>query len=345
MKFLKRVNIAIDLGTANTLIFREGAGVVLNSPSVIAFRSDRGRTEVVALGSDAEAMLGKTPTYISAVRPLKDGVIADYKATELMLTGFIKQALGSGWFRGSPNILICVPVEATQVERRAIREAAVSAGAKAVALIDEPVAAAFGAGLAIDEPRGSMVVDIGGGTTEIGILSLGGLVYSNSLKVAGNALDEAIVNFLRREKGILIGERQAERIKLTVGSVHPTAASATMNIKGLEAASGLPGNQVVCTADVYRATAEPVNAILRAVGSALEAAPPDISADVLQDGIVLTGGGALLRGLPELMSEFTGVPCRAATNPLNCVVMGGEKILSEMRMKNFLKVSESWNPS
>lgn len=340
MNFLKRVNIAIDLGTANTLIFKEGAGVVLNSPSVIAFRNDRGRTEVVALGSEAEAMLGKTPPNISAVRPLKDGVIADYKATELMLKGFIKEALGNRWFRSSPNILICVPVEATQIERRVIREAAESVGAKAVALIDEPVAAALGADLAIDEPKGSMVVDIGGGTTEIGILSLGGLVYSCSLKVAGNALDEAIINFLRREHGILIGDRQAERIKLTVGSVHPSRASATMNIKGLEAASGIPRNQVVSTKDYYNATTEQIGIILRGVGSALEAVPPDISADVLRDGIVLTGGGALLRGLPELMSEFTGVPCRAATNPLNCVVAGGEKILSEMKMKNFLKVSE-----
>jgi rod shape-determining protein MreB len=341
MPIFKRTNMAIDLGTANTLIFKEGEGVVLNSPSVIALRSDRGRIEVVALGKAAESMLGKTPANISAIRPLKDGVIADFKATELMLTGFIRQVTGSRWLRGAPNILICVPVQATQVERRAIKEAAQSAGAKAVALIDEPVAAAFGANLDIDEPKGSMVVDIGGGTTEIGILSLGGLVYSSSLKVAGNALDDAIITFIRRERGILIGERQAERIKLTVGSVYPSAPSSTMNIKGLEAASGLPRNQVVSTEDVYNATVEPVNAILRAVSSALEAAPPDISADVLRDGMVLTGGGALLQGLPQLISEFTGVPCRAADNPLDCVVMGGGKILSEMKMKNFLKVSES----
>lgn len=340
MPILKRTNIAIDLGTANTLIFKEGAGVVLNSPSVIALRSDRGRIEVVALGKAAESMLGKTPANISAIRPLKDGVIADFKATELMLTGFIKEVTGGRWLRSAPNILICVPVQATQVERRAIKEAAQSAGAKAVALIDEPVAAAFGANLDIDEPKGSMVVDIGGGTTEIGILSLGGLVYSSSLKVAGNVLDDAIINFIRRDRGILIGERQAERIKLTVGSVHPGASSSSMNIKGLEAASGLPRNQVVSTEDVYNATVEPVNAILRAVSSALEAAPPDISSDVLRDGMVLTGGGALLHGLPQRISEFTGVPCRAADDPLDCVVMGGGKILSEMKMKNFQKVSE-----
>ncbi len=326
-------DLAIDLGTANTLIFVRGQGIVLDEPSVVAIRTDNsggGKKIIQAVGAEAKQMLGRTPGSIQAIRPMKDGVIADFNVTEQMLKYFIKKVHDSRLFQPSPRIIICVPYGATQVERRAIRESAISAGARHVYLIEEPMAAAIGAGLPVAEAAGSMVVDIGGGTTEVGVISLGGVVYASSVRVGGDKFDEAIVNYIRRNYGMLIGEATAEGIKKEMGSAFPGAEVREMEVKGRSLAEGIPRSFTVSSNEVLEALTEPLNAIVSAVKQALEQTPPELGADIADKGMVLTGGGALLRDLDRLLMEETGLPVIVADDPLTCVVRGSGRALEEM---------------
>ncbi len=326
-------DLAIDLGTANTLIFVRGQGIVLDEPSVVAIRTDNsggGKKIIQAVGAEAKQMLGRTPGSIQAIRPMKDGVIADFNVTEQMLKYFIKKVHDSRLFQPSPRIIICVPYGATQVERRAIRESAISAGARHVYLIEEPMAAAIGAGLPVAEATGSMVVDIGGGTTEVGVISLGGVVYASSVRVGGDKFDEAIVNYIRRNYGMLIGEATAEGIKKEMGSAFPGAEVREMEVKGRSLAEGIPRSFTVSSNEVLEALTEPLNAIVSAVKQALEQTPPELGADIADKGMVLTGGGALLRDLDRLLMEETGLPVIVADDPLTCVVRGSGRALEEM---------------
>ena len=327
-KFLRGLfsnDISIDLGTANTLIYTKEHGIVLDEPSVVAIQEKNGQKTVVAVGHDAKKMLGRTPGKMDAIRPLRDGVIADFNVCEKMLQHFIKKVSNNSIMSPSPRVLICVPSKATQVEKRAIRESALSAGASVVKLIEEPIAAALGAGVAIDKARGSMVVDVGGGTSEVAILSLNGIVYSESLKVGGDKFDEAIQTYVRRKFGVVIGESTAELIKLQVGC-------ATLNCKkefdpyefrGRNLAEGIPELVVFKKEDGFGALENQCNAIVRSIRSALELSPPELAADISQDGIVLTGGGALLHCLDTLIEQSTGIPTRVSEDPLTCVARGG----------------------
>ncbi len=333
--FFKGQNLSIDLGTANTLIYMDGA-VVLNEPSVVAIRNDRGSLEatVIAVGQDAKNMLGRTPGSIEAIRPMKDGVIADFKVTEKMLQHFIKKVLRSGFFSPSPKVLICVPCGATQVERRAIKESAVGAGARDVYLIEEPMAAALGAGMAIEEASGAMVIDIGGGTTEIAIMSLNGIVYSDSLRVGGDLFDSQIVKFVRREHGVIIGEATAEQIKEEVGSAFETNAIKKNEYRGLDVAKGIPVSFEVTNTEIRQALQEPLATIVAAVRTALEQTPPELASDIAENGLVLTGGGALLEGLDKLINQETNLPIRIADDPLTCVARGGGAALEMISKHN-----------
>jgi len=328
-------DLSIDLGTANTLIYALGQGIVLNEPSVVAIREDkiRGHKSLAAVGSEAKAMLGRTPSNITAIRPMKDGVIADFTITEKMLQYFIHKVHESKFLRPSPRVLICVPCGSTQVERRAIRESAEGAGAREVFLIDEPMSAAVGAGLPIEEAKGSMVLDIGGGTSEIAVLSLNGIVYSESIRVGGDRFDEAIINYIRRNYGTIIGEATAEKIKHSIGSAYPTDKVAEMSVTGRNLAEGIPRKFTLNSNEILEALQEPVSAIVSAVKTALEQTPPELSADVAENGIVLTGGGALLKGFDKLIHEETGVPVRTADEPLTCVARGGGKVLEMINEK------------
>ena len=326
-------DLAIDLGPANTLIFVRGQGIVLDEPSVVAIRTDNsagGKKIIQAVGAEAKQMLGRTPGSIQAIRPMKDGVIADFNVTEQMLKYFIKKVHDSRLFQPSPRIIICVPYGATQVERRAIRESAISAGARHVYLIEEPMAAAIGAGLPVAEATGSMVVDIGGGTTEVGVISLGGVVYASYVRVGGDKFDEAIVNYIRRNYGMLIGEATSEGIKKEMGSAFPGAEVREMEVKGRSLAEGIPRSFTVSSNEVLEALTEPLNAIVSAVKQALEQTPPELGADIAEKGMVLTGGGALLRDLDRLLMEETGLPVIVADDPLTCVVRGSGRALEEM---------------
>ena len=322
-------DLSIDLGTANTLIYALGKGIVLNEPSVVAIREDkiRGQKTIAAVGKDAKAMLGRTPGNITAIRPLKDGVIADFTVTEKMLQYFIHKVHESKFLRPSPRVLICVPCGSTQVERRAIRESAAGAGAREVYLIEEPMSAAVGAGLPIDEARGSMVLDIGGGTSEVAVLSLNGIVYSESIRVGGDRLDDAIINYVRRNYGTMIGEATAERIKHTIGTAYPGNEVKEMTVTGRNLAEGVPRTFTLNSNEILEALQEPLSSITSAIKTALEQTPPELSADVAELGIVLTGGGALLTDLDKLISEETGVPVSRAEDPLTCVARGGGKVL------------------
>ena len=317
-------DLAIDLGTANTLIFAKNQGVVLDEPSVVAIRHDgkTGRAQVQAVGLEAKQMLGKVPGNIDAIRPMKDGVIADFSVTETMLKHFIRSVHESNLFKPSPRIVICVPCGSTQVERRAIRESAQNAGASEALLIEEPMAAALGAGLPVFEARGSMVVDVGGGTTEVGVISLGGMVYKNSVRVGGDKFDEAIVNFIRRNYGMLIGEPTAELIKKQIGTAFPGANVMEIEVKGRNLAEGVPRSFTVNSNEILEALSEPLNAIVSTVKIALEQTPPELSSDIAETGIVLTGGGALLKDLDRLLQEETGLPVYVAEEALTCVVRG-----------------------
>jgi rod shape-determining protein MreB len=333
--FFKAQSLSIDLGTANTLIYMDGQ-IVLNEPSVVAIRQDRGSMEatVIAVGQDAKNMLGRTPGSIEAIRPMKDGVIADFKVTEKMLQHFIRKVLRSGFFSPSPKVLICVPCGATQVERRAIKESAVGAGARDVYLIEEPMAAALGAGMAIEEASGAMVIDIGGGTTEIAIMSLNGIVYSDSLRVGGDVFDDTIVKFVRREHGIIIGPATAEQIKEEVGSAFKTTVVKKIEFRGRDVAKGIPVSFEITNTEILEALQEPLKTIVSSVRTALEKTPPELSSDIAENGLVLTGGGALLDGLDKLINQETNLPVRIADDPLTCVARGGGVALDMISKHN-----------
>ncbi|RMD80054.1 MAG: rod shape-determining protein [Gammaproteobacteria bacterium] len=323
-------DLSIDLGTANTLIYVRGKGIVLNEPSVVAIRQDRGPggpKSIAAVGAEAKAMIGRTPGNIQAIRPLKDGVIADFTVTEKMLQHFIHKVHENRFFHPSPRVLVCVPCGSTQVERRAIRESAAGAGAREVYLIEEPMAAAIGAGMPVSEARGSMVVDIGGGTAEVAIISLNGIVYSGSVRVGGDAFDEAIINYVRRNYGILIGEATAERIKHEIGSAYPAKEVRELEVKGRNLSEGVPRSFTLNSNEILEALQDPLSGIVGAVRTALEQTPPDLGSDIAERGMVLTGGGALLRDLDRLLMEETGLPVVVADDPLTCVARGGGRAL------------------
>lgn len=321
-------DMAIDLGTANTLVYVKGRGIVLNEPSVVALLKDKGGTIPYAFGNEAKMMLGRTPAEIVAIRPLKDGVIADFKGAEEMLKHFIRTVQNRRWFTG-PFIIVCVPSGSTPVERRAIQDAAESAGAREVYLIEEPMAAAIGADLPVTEPTGSMIVDIGGGTTEVAVLSLGGIVYSRSVRVGGDMMDEAIISYIRRYHNLLIGESTAEKIKKTIGSARvPTDGEGkVMEIKGRDLINGVPKEIVLTESQIAESLMEPVSQIVEAVKIALECTPPELSSDIVDKGIVMSGGGALLHNLDIVLREATGLPVFVADDPLSCVVLGTGKVL------------------
>ena len=321
-------DLSIDLGTANTLIYARGESIVLDEPSVVAIRQDnQGRKTIAAVGADAKMMLGRTPGNITAIRPLKDGVIADFTVTEKMLQTFIKKVHQARFFKPSPRVLVCVPYGSTQVERRAIRESALGAGARRVYLIEEPIAAAIGAGMPIDEARGSMVLDIGGGTSEVAIISLNGIVYAASVRIGGDKFDEAIISYVRRNYGTLIGEATAERIKHEIGSAYPGKEVREIEVKGRNLSEGVPRSFILNSNEILEALQEPLSGIVGAVKTALESTPPELGADVAERGIVLTGGGALLRDLDKLLMEETGLPVVIAEDPLTCVARGGGRVL------------------
>lgn len=331
-------DMAIDLGTANTLVYVKGRGIVLNEPSVVAIVTKNGKKQVKAVGEEAKMMLGRTPGNIEAIRPMRDGVIADFEVAEEMIKHFIRKVHNRRSF-ANPQIIICVPSGATAVERRAIQESALSAGARKVELIEEPMAAAVGAGLPVAEPTGSMIVDIGGGTTEVAVLSLGGIVYSRSVRVGGDKMDEAIIAYVRRHHNLLIGEASAERIKKSIGSASVELAngsddSPVMEIKGRDLMNGVPKEIKVSSKQISEALAEPAGQIVEAVKVALEATPPELAADIVDKGIVLTGGGALLQNLDKVLRDATGLPVSIADEPLSCVALGTGKALEhhkEMR--------------
>lgn len=332
-------DIAIDLGTANTLIYIKGKGIVLDEPSVVAVQVDNaGRNETLAVGTEAKKMLGRTPGSIQAIRPMKDGVIADFVITGKMLKAFIRKVNSSKW-AAAPRIVICVPCGATQVERKAIRDSAQEAGASAVYLIEEPMAAAIGSGLPIEEPTGSMVVDIGGGTTEVGVISLNGVVYSHSIRVGGDTFDEAIIQYVRRNYGMLIGEASAEEIKKRIGSAFPSTEVSEMDVKGRNLAEGIPRSFTITSNEVLEALADPLSQIVQAVRSALEQTPPELGADIAERGLVLTGGGALLKGLDRLLAEETGLPVLIAEDALTCVARGSGKALEMIGRMNSVFVN------
>ncbi len=323
-------DLSIDLGTANTLIYARGKGIVLNEPSVVAIRQERGpggAKNIAAVGKGAKSMLGRTPGNIQAIRPLKDGVIADFTVTEKMLQHFIRKAHEARFLRPSPRVLVCVPCGSTQVERRAIRESAAGAGAREVYLIEEPMAAAIGAGMPVSEASGSMVLDIGGGTTEVAVISLNGIVYSESVRIGGDRFDEAIINYIRRNYGTLIGEATAERIKHEVGSAYPGNEVKEIEVRGRNLAEGIPRSFVLNSNEILESLQEPLAGIVSAVKTALEQTPPELGADVAERGMVLTGGSALLRDIDRLLMEETGIPVIIAEDPLTCVARGGGRAL------------------
>ena len=319
-------DLSIDLGTANTLIYVRSKGIVLNEPSVVAVQNTGSKLHaksIVAVGTEAKRMLGRTPGNIIAIRPMKDGVIADFMVTEKMLQYFIHRAHGSTLFRPSPRVLVCVPCGSTQVERRAIHDSAISAGARRVHLIDEPMAAAIGAGMPVNDARGSMVIDVGGGTTEIAVISLNGIVYSDSVRIGGDRFDEAIINYVRRNYGSLIGDATAEQIKHQIGCAYPKQNVEEMEVRGRNLAEGVPRSFTLNSNKVLEALQEPLSGIMSAIRNALEKTPPELGADVAEVGLVLTGGGALLSGLDYLIMEEIGLPVIIADDPLTCVAKGG----------------------
>lgn len=314
-------DIGVDLGTANTLVFVKGKGIVIREPSVVAVDERTNPKTVVAVGADAKRMIGRTPGSITAVRPIKDGVIADFDMTADMLKAFIKRAISGSPFNRA-RVMICIPSGVTEVERRAVHDAAKSAGARYVSLIEEPMAAAIGAGLPVLEATGSMIVDIGGGTSEVAVISLGDIVTSKSVRVAGDNFDDAIISYVKRTFNLLIGERSAEDIKLKLGSAYPYEGEAAMEIKGRNLIDGLPKSVEITSEQVRQALAVPVDEILDSIRYTLDRTPPELAADIIERGITLTGGGALLRGLDKLISAETGMPVKVAENPLDCVVNG-----------------------
>ncbi|MRN23888.1 rod shape-determining protein [Romboutsia ilealis] len=322
-------DMGIDLGTANTLVYIKGQGIVVREPSVVAIRDDS--KEVLAVGEEAKRMIGRTPGNIVAIRPMKDGVIADFDVTQSMLSYFIQKAAAK---KGvvSPRIAICVPFGVTDVEKRAIEEAARQAGAKDAYLIEEPMAAAIGAGLKVEEPEGNMVVDIGGGTSEIAVISLGGIVSAESVRIGGNKFDEAIVGYVKKEYNLMIGERTAEDIKISIGSTFKEDQESNMQIRGRDLISGLPKTVEISSTEVREALKEPISSIVDAIKSTLEKTPPELASDIMENGIMLTGGGALLRGLDKLIKQETGMPVTIAEGPLDCVALGTGKSVEDQEI-------------
>jgi len=324
-------DLAIDLGTANTLIYVKGKGIVVNEPSVVAVHRDsRGVKKVLAVGEEAKRMLGKTPGDILAIRPMKDGVIADFEVTEAMLRYFIRKVHNNRSSLIRPRIIIGVPYGITEVEKRAVKESAESAGARAVYLIEEPMASAIGAGLPIQDATGNMIVDIGGGTTEVAVISLSGIVISRSIRVAGDKMDEAIIQFMKRKYNMLIGDRTAEQIKMTVGTAYSTNENRTLEVKGRDLVAGIPKTITTNEEEIKDALFEPTNAIVEAVKMTLERTPPELASDIVERGIVLAGGGALLRNIDILLREETGLPVIIAEDPLTCVVVGAGKLIDQI---------------
>jgi rod shape-determining protein MreB len=321
--------VAIDLGTANTLVFVKGNGIVLNEPSVVAV--DQGNRKIYAVGLEAKQMLGKTPDHISAVRPMKDGVIADFQITEMMLREFIRKSQKKKLFI-RPRIVIAVPSGITEVEKRAVRDSAEHAGAREVFLIAEPIAAAIGVGLPVDKPSGNMIIDIGGGTTEIAVIALDGIVANSSIRVGGDELDEAIVNYVKRTYNLLIGEQTAELIKIKIGTAIKLDKPLEMEVKGRDLVAGIPKNLKLTSEEIRDAISEPISQIVEALKSALEQTPPELAADIVDRGIVMTGGGALLRGLDILLKEETNLPINVVDDPLLCVVLGAGKVLDNVHL-------------
>ncbi|RCX20811.1 rod shape-determining protein MreB [Anaerobacterium chartisolvens] len=329
-------DIGIDLGTANTLVHLKGKGIVLREPSVVAI--NKKSNNILAVGDSAKEMIGRTPGNIVAIRPMKDGVIADFDITQSMLKYFIRKAMSKGVL-GKPRVVICVPSGVTEVEKRAVEEATLQAGAREAYLIEEPMAAAIGANLPVEEPSGSMVVDIGGGTSEVAVISLGGIVTSKSLRIAGDELDEAIVHYVKKEYNLMIGERTAEEIKVVIGSAYPKPKEEAIQIRGRDLITGLPKNISITSSEIMEALKEPVNAIVDAIKFTLEKTPPELASDVMDRGIMLTGGGALLSGLDKLIKEETGMPVSIAERPLDCVVLGSGKVLEEIEVLKKVLIS------
>ncbi len=325
-------DLAIDLGTANTLIYFKGRGIVVNEPSVVAIQKDsRGIKRILSVGEEAKKMQGRTPGSIIAIRPLKDGVIADFEIAAEMLKYFIRKAHNRRTLL-RPRIIICIPLGITEVEKRAVRESAESAGAREVYLIDEPMAAAIGAGLPITEASGNMIVDIGGGTTEVAVISLSGIVYSRTVRVAGDKMDESIVQYMKRRYNLLIGERTAEIIKIALGTAYPSKENEKMEVKGRDLVAGVPKTLEICSEEIREAMIEPINAVVEVIRNALERVPPELAADIVDRGIVLTGGGSLLRNIDILLREETGLPVMLTENPLTCIVLGSGKALEDIEL-------------
>jgi rod shape-determining protein MreB and related proteins len=337
MQLLGR-DMAVDLGTANTLVYVRGRGIVLDEPSVVAVNTNT--QAVLAVGREAKRMIGRTPNHIQAVRPLRDGVISDFDITLRMLRYFI-QTVHRRNFLAKPRVVVCVPSGITGVEQRAVEEATIQAGARAAFIIEEPMAAAIGAGMPIHEPTGNMIVDIGGGTTEVAVISLGGIVSSQSIRVGGDELDEAIISYIKKEYSLMLGDRTAEQIKLSVGSAFPQADEPSAEIRGRDLVSGLPKTITVSSEEIRRALEEPVNAIVEAVKGTLDKTPPELAADIMDRGVVLTGGGGLLRGLDRRLMHETGIPIHLAENPLESVVLGSGKCLEEFETLKKVLISST----
>ncbi len=319
--------VGIDLGTANTLVYLKGKGVILREPSVVAVNNHTG--QILAVGLDAKQMIGRTPGNITAIRPLKDGVIADFETTQGMLKYFIKKAVGNNPFV-RPRVIICVPSGVTEVEKRAVVDSAISAGAKEAYLIEEPMASAIGGGLPVAEPSGSMVVDIGGGTCEVAVISLGGIVVSRSLRIGGDEFDDSIISYIKKEYNLMIGERTAEAIKLKIGSAYPLEEEETYNVSGRDLVTGLPKELSISSMEIREALKEPVNAVIDSIKLTLEKTPPELASDIMERGIMLAGGGAFLKGMDKLISEETGIPVFISEQPLDCVALGTGKVLEEI---------------
>jgi rod shape-determining protein MreB len=328
--------IGIDLGTANILVYLKGKGIILREPSVVAVNNHTG--QVLAVGLDAKQMIGRTPGNITAIRPLKDGVIADFETTQGMLKYFMKKAVGNSPL-AKPKVVICVPSGVTEVEKRAVVDSAMSAGAKEAFLIEEPMASAIGAGLPVAEPSGSMVVDIGGGTSEVAVISLGGIVVSRSLRVAGDEFDDAIIHYIKKEYNLMIGERSAEDIKVKIGSAYPLEKEETYNVSGRDLVTGLPKELQISSVEIRESLREPVNSVVESIKYTLEKTPPELASDIMERGIMLTGGGALLKGFDKIISEETGIPVFIADEPLDCVVLGTGKVLEELDTLNSVLLS------
>lgn len=331
-------DMAVDLGTANTLVYVRGRGIVLNEPSVVAINTKTGA--ILAVGEEAKRMIGRTPGHIHAIRPLKDGVIADFDVTEKMLRYFIQKVHKRRVF-AKPRMVVCVPSGITGVEQRAVEEATIAAGARSAFIIEEPMAAAIGAGLPVHEPAGNMVIDIGGGTTEVAVISLGGIVTAESIRVGGDELDEAIINFVKKEYSLMLGERTAEEIKMTIGSAYPLPDEPMAEIRGRDLVTGLPKVIIVSAEEIRRAIEEPVNSIVDSVKQTLDKTPPELAADIMDKGIVLTGGGALLKGLDERLKHETGMPIHITDNPLACVAIGSGKCLEEFEALKRVLIASS----